>query len=994
MADTNTLFQFLLIYTLLFLFLYTERIKLGSCSEINHTVNCIEIERKALLNFKESITDPSGRLSSWIGKDCCSWAGVSCSNSTNGHVTELKLGNPKSSNPDIKAAYALAGDVSSSLLDLKYLEYLDLSMNSFEGIPIPTFIGSLKKLRYLNLSYGSFRGSIPSNMGYLTRLEYLDLENCFLESNGSDLHWLRSLSSLKYLNLGGVDLSKTTNYWLEVINMIPSLSELYLPACGLSVLPPSLPFVNLTSLSVLDLSNNGFNSLISPWLFNLSSLGYLDLSKNVLQGEIPDEIAGLSLLHHLDLSLNSFHGGKLKNLGKLCNLRVLDLSFNVFNGGIAELTNDLSRCSNSSLEILHLGYNQLGGLLPDSLGHIKNLKYLGLMKNFFVDSIPESIGNLSSLQEFYLSENAMRGRIPASLGQLSSLLYLDLKLNQWHGVITEAHFANLTSLKELSLAQEFKNFTLLFNLSSKWIPPFKLTYINLKSCLVGPNFPEWLRNQNELQSVSMSNAGISGKIPDWFWKLDMTLDMLDFSCNNLIGTVPTTIKFNPQGIVFLNTNHFTGLLPILSANLSSYHLDNNSFYGPIPEDFGEKMPMLSDIDISFNFLSGAIPPSIGNLTYLMTFVVGDNHLTGPIPDIWNTTPDVYLIDLSNNDLSGEIPTSLGSLAALQFVRLSNNSLSGEIPLSLKNCPLTTLDLGVNRLSGKILTWIADKNGSLSILNLRSNMFTGRIPRQLCSLSSLHILELADNNLSGSIPSCIGNLTAMTTSATGVRYEGQLWVVAKGREMWFDTTLYLVNIIDLSSNNLYGNIPEGISSLSRLGTLNLSMNRLTGKIPDSIGFRLKIIETIDLSSNQISGTIPQTISDLTSLNHLNLSHNNLTGKIPSTNQFGTFTDPSIFEANPGLCGFPLPINCSGDDGGNHGGGSENGGVDEFEMQWFWFGIGPGFAVGFWVVCGTLMGMRSWRIGYLQYVDKVVDRIVVVVKLNLIRFRRFREEKREY
>ncbi|XP_065624107.1 receptor-like protein EIX1 [Quercus suber] len=855
--------KYTFLLALIFLLLQTEFISLeaiwSNSSADNSTVGCIDMEREALLKFKEGLDDPSGILSSWVGEDCCDWLGVGCSNRT-GNIIKLELNgqhlcDQMTGNTSTECWNLLFAVLSPSLLELKYLNYLDLSNNFFMGIPIPNFIGSLNKLTYLNLSNTFFNGKIPPHLGNLSNLLYLDLSHAFSTNfpTASNINWLSGLSSLKYLNLNYVDLSEATTDWLQTVNLLPSLLELHLFQCELHYLPQSFTTVNFTSLSVLDLSFNDFySSSIPQWVFNFTSLTKLQLISCNLAGSIP-KIAK----------------------GDLCKLQTLDLSINNLSGEITEFFQALSECSNSSLEELYLGDNQVIGNIPHSLGNLKRLRELQLDGNAFSGSIPSSIQNLSRLEVLSLSYNKMNGTIPESIGQLSELRELHLSWNYWQGIMTETHFLNLTKLYDFSLSSSPSNL-LVFNVTHDWIPPFSLQYVKILGCQLNPTFPAWLRTQKELTEIQLVNTAISDTIPNWLWNLSSQLQILDLSHNKLTGNLPKSLNFSSLESVLLDFNYLEGPLP-LWPNVKGLSLRSNLLSGPIPIRISQEMSHLRDLDLSGNFLNGSIPSSINELRDLYSLLLSSNCFSGNIHYHWESMQSLSFIDLSRNNLSGGIPSSMCSLPYLIWLQLSNNNFSGNLSLCLKfvsSKSLSTLDLGENRLSGSIPKWIGERLSSITMLNLRGNMLFGKIPKQLCDITNIHVLDLAQNNFSGSIPSCFGGLAGYKyfDGTTFGEITEHMDLVVKGRQYEFYDQISNVNLMDFSKSSLSGEIPTELTNLTLLNSLNLSQNHLTGMIPENIG-ALRQLESLDLSSNHLSGNpelygpppLPTSVSTLSDRN---------------------------------------------------------------------------------------------------------------------------------
>ncbi|KAH6778988.1 hypothetical protein C2S52_010225 [Perilla frutescens var. hirtella] len=978
----------------------------------NNGAKCGERERMALLKFKVELIDDYGRLSSWGSTNCCEWEGVVCDNRTN-HVIALDLhGDP---------VPLLRGKISPSLLQLPHLQYLDLSFNYFSGTTIPKFIGSLTKLHHLNLSYSNFVGPIPHHIGNLSVLRVLDL-GCNSELTDSNLDWLSGSPSLEYLDLSGVSLERCTT-WLQPIHKLTALKQLHLPYCSLPIIvePISLSSHNSSnSLVVLDLSSNNFFSstaVLLSWFLNMSSsFTYIDLSENALEVEgknsIPDALGNLMSLSHLDLHFNNFGSNIHNALGNLTSLSYLDLSYNQLHGEFPR------PCRNSTSLLTHLDLswnnlngklhhlmtwlhdstrlkyvslrdNELGGSFPNMSGfsllkelhlqnnllngslvqaHLRlpNLEYLDLSINKFTGTLP-NLSSCPSLRVIYLSDNTFNVILKESIGNLSRLVEFDVGYNQLEGVITEAHLSSLPQLTELDLSF---NLNVTLRITPSWKHNVQFHVLKLANCKLGPQFPKWLQKQNQLEFLDISNSGIFDTIPGWFWGNMYVCYNLNMSHNQIYGVLPNlSAKFSILVTIDLSFNEFTGSLPHLPPVLISIGLSTNKFSGTI-HHFCNFEHLHDVLDLSNNLLSGDIPQGC--------FVIFSS---------------LRYLNLANNNFSGEIPTT-NSACRLSLLHLQNNSFKGEIPRSLMNCSeLRILDLGQNEFSGEIPGWLGKSMPKLGVLILKSNILYGSLPSSICHLANLQVLDISSNKITGTVPNCVNNFTLLSSdvyseywnnpfiaSRNDSNFYDSASVNWKGKEEIYINTLALLKMIDLSSNELTGEIPRELTSLIGLLGLNLSRNNLVGFIPDDID-QMKLLNFLDLSRNKLSGGIPPTISKLSHLGVLNLSFNNLSGRIPWDTHMQTF-GASTYLGNPRLCGLPLLRRpCPEAEKPSNGRDIDSEDEDDtFITKGFYTSMMLGFFVAFWVVFWTLFFNKWWNASTRKIYVMVSDWLYVQILVN--------------
>ncbi|KAJ7005619.1 hypothetical protein NC653_005051 [Populus alba x Populus x berolinensis] len=141
------------------------------------------------------------------------------------------------------------------------------------------------------------------------------------------------------------------------------------------------------------------------------------------------------------------------------------------------------------------------------------------------------------------------------------------------------------------------------------------------------------------------------------------------------------------------------------------------------------------------------------------------------------------------------------------------------------------------------------------------------------MKNLEILNVSSNALYGPIPRTLGRLAKLRSLIFFMNKINGSIPLEIGN---------LTNLedLDLCSNNLGGSIPSTMGLLSNLISLFLCENQIKGSIPLEIG-NLMNLQYLDLSSNSQGGLIPSTSGFLSNLISIDLSYNILVDSIPST-----------------------------------------------------------------------------------------------------------------
>ncbi|KAF8670331.1 hypothetical protein HU200_050879 [Digitaria exilis] len=268
--------------------------------------------------------------------------------------------------------------------------------------------------------------------------------------------------------------------------------------------------------------------------------------------------------------------------------------------------------------------------------------------------------------------------------------------------------------------------------------------------------------------------------------------------------------------------------------------------GPIPEEL-RKLTHLVKLDFRKNYLTGPLPAFIGELTALQSMTVGINALSGPIPKELGNLTNLLSLALGSNNFNGTLPDELGKLTKLRQIYIDSNDFSGPLPSTL------------SQLKNLSVLWASDNN------------FTGQIPDYLGSLTNLTELRLQGNSFQGPIPKSLSNLVKLSKLRIGE-------IVNGSSPLAFIGNMTSLGELVLRNSKISDTLASvDFSRFGNLSLLDLSFNNITGQIPQSI-LNLPSLSYLFLGNNSLSGGLPATKSPL--LTNLDFSYNSLSGNFPS------------------------------------------------------------------------------------------------------------------
>ena len=220
----------------------------------------------------------------------------------------------------------------------------------------------------------------------------------------------------------------------------------------------------------------------------------------------------------------------------------------------------------------------------------------------------------------------------------------------------------------------------------------------LKRLTIGGNgrlpfgiLPPKLFQSETLEELILIFTGLNGPLPNTFDKMT-SLKNLQIKANlQLNGTIPDTIGSTSLETFIYSDSILTGVIPdfignskTLQNSLSTLDFSGNQFTGKIPDSL-MNLSKLKAINFNRNFLSGEPFPSLISAKFANVLVALDvsfNGLSGTMPPSVNQFVNLVDLNIQNNSFTGSIPTEFSSIKKLNSLLFTNNQLSGSIPNSI------------------------------------------------------------------------------------------------------------------------------------------------------------------------------------------------------------------------------------------------------------------------------------------------------------------------
>ncbi|KAL0000925.1 hypothetical protein SO802_014706 [Lithocarpus litseifolius] len=295
---------------------------------------------------------------------------------------------------------------------------------------------------------------------------------------------------------------------------------------------------------------------------------------------------------------------------------------------------------------------------------------------------------------------------------------------------------------------------------------------------------------------------------------------------------------------------------------------SNSLSGVVSEVKFSRLSRLKLLDMAANAFiidvnSHWIPP------FQLQMISISSCKLGPKFPAWlQTQKSLTYLDISKARLVDAAPDWFWNFAAcVKYIKLSNNAISGDLSSVLLNSSF--IDLSSNHFRGQ-LPLISPH---ITMYNVANNSFSGPISPSICSVvnleSKLEVMDLSRNNLSGDLPDCWRHWQSLLHLNLGSN-------ILSGKIPNSLGSLLRLQSLHLANNSLFGDIPHSLKNCKDLKLIDLGVNQLAGNIPNWMGEWTRVLQ---LRSNKFSGNIPPQICQISSLIVLDFSNNSLSGSIP-------------------------------------------------------------------------------------------------------------------